>query len=52
MKTYVVWARTSREGSLVEIEMHVPDDATQDEIDEEATRAVAKMIDFGWEERK
>ena len=52
MKKIYVWAETNRSGSCVGTYIEVPDDATTEQIEDEAMEAAAELYNFGWEEVK
>ena len=50
MKRIRVWAETDINGSTVSATIEVPDDATPEQIEEEAEEAAAELYNWGWEE--
>ena len=50
MKKIRVSVSTNRVGSTVTREFEIDDNATEEEINEEAWECACDMIDYGWEE--
>jgi hypothetical protein len=49
MRTIIVSVETGNVGSRCATEMEVEDDATDDEIDEQAREVMFSMISWSWE---
>lgn len=50
MKVITVYVRTNKINSQCEMQIEVEDDATEDEIEEQAQEVMYSMMEWGWSE--